>query len=110
MMDLKSSILLVRTIRRPHVLLNCQWTLHNVGEALRRKMERAAADSRWVLSVTSDGAEVGCCLPSIHPSRNEANEANIPAKLPTVPNLADWNRPGSGPGICLQRQRECGMV
>ena len=53
-------------------------------------MERAAADNRWVLSVTSDGAEVGGCLPSIHPSRKEANEANIPAKLPTVPNLADW--------------------
>ena len=53
-------------------------------------MERAATDNRSALSVASDGAQVGEGLPSIHPIRKEANEIEIPAKLPTVLDLADW--------------------
>ena len=56
-------------------------------------MDRAGADNRSVLSITTDGADVGEGLPSIHPDRNESNEVKIPAKLPTVPNLADWSIP-----------------
>ena len=53
-------------------------------------MARAVADNRSVLPITSDGVEVGEGLLSIHPGRKEANEVNIPSKLPTAPNLADW--------------------
>ena len=76
-------------------------------------MERSAADNRSVLSVTSDGAEVGEGLPSTHPGRKEAKggqDSREAADRAEPGGLEDFHRPGSGPGVCLQRQRGCGMV
>ena len=42
------------------------------------------------MSITADGPSVGDGLPCVHHGRNEAIEVNIPANLPTTPDLAGW--------------------